>query len=225
MVSPVRNSDRVLLVEGQDDKHLVGQLCKREKSMFCVKRSDYELSVTLLSQASVFLISEKGGFSALRESIYNEVKYPGRQALGILVDADGDLVKRWEQVKKAFPEELLLPSLPNPAGTIVGEQPDHPRIGIWLMPDNRSAGELEDFVLQMVPNGDTVWPLSTDYIERIPASDRKFTPEKTDKAKLHAWLAARKEPGRMGAAVGAGDLEVTGSLGRDFLSWLARLFG
>ena len=44
-------------------------------------------------------------------------------------------------------------------------------------------------------------------------------------AKLYAWLAARKEPGRMGAAVSAGDLVVQGSLCEDFFTWLVKLFG
>ena len=93
------------------------------------------------------------------------------------------------------------------------------------MPDNKSQGELEDFVLGMIPYSDTIWPLSESYVADIPESDRKFRTVKTDKAKLYAWLAARREPGRMGAAVGAGDLEVTSPLCQNFLIWLTRLFG
>ena len=226
MVSPGQNNDRILLVEGQDDKHLVWQLCRRDGSSFSTTRLGYDrMSVTLLPQASTFLISEKVNSIELLASIDTEIRASGRQALGILVDANGNLAQRWEEVKEAFPSGIQLDPSPHPAGTIIAEQPYQPRIGIWLMPDNRSAGELEDFVLQMVPIDDAVWPLSRSYIESIPAPDRKFMLDKTDKAKLHAWLAARKEPGRMGAAVGAGDLEVNGHLCRDFFSWLTRLFG
>ena len=57
-------------------------------------------------------------------------------------------------------------------GAIMAGQPS---IGVWLMPDNQSTGELEDFVAQMIPPGDPVWPRSEYYIEGIPEPDRKFT--------------------------------------------------
>lgn len=114
-----------------------------------------------------------------------------------------------------------IPPKPVPAGAIIDCKP---RIGIWLMPDNKSPGELEDFAVKMVPKNDPVWPLSKAYIANIPKNDRKFAPDKTKKAKLFAWLAARKEPGRMGAAVGAGDLTLNNEPSKKFLEWLSKLF-
>jgi hypothetical protein len=76
----------------------------------------------------------------------------------------------------------------------------------------------------MIPPSDTVWLLSSAYIENIPQSERKFTAQKSDKAKVFAWLATRREPGRAGAAIGAGDLSVDGPDCRDFLNWLTELF-
>ena len=110
-------------------------------------------------------------------------------------------------------------------GTIIPEEDYQPRIGIWLMPDNKSQGELEDFVLHMMPGGDNIWPLSHKYINDIPIPARAFVPAKTDKATLYAWLATRKDPEHMGAAVGAHELEVNGQLCQEFLTWLAKLFG
>ena len=100
-----------------------------------------------------------------------------------------------------------------------------PRVGVWLMPDNESPGELEDFVAQMIPDGDPVWPLSQDYIDGIPVSDRKFTAGKTLRAKIHAWLAAREDPRQMGAAIGTYDLDIGGDLCTRFTAWLDMLFG
>ena len=93
------------------------------------------------------------------------------------------------------------------------------------MPNNESPGELEDFVSRMVPDGDPVWPLSESYIDGIPADIRKFTAKKAQRAKVYAWAATRRQPGRMGAAIEAGDLEVDGDLATSFLEWLQRLFG
>ena len=66
---------------------------------------------------------------------------------------------------------------PDRDGTIILETEDLPRVGVWLMPDNESAGELEDFVARMIPGDDPVWPLSESYIEGIPLVDRKFATE------------------------------------------------
>ena len=92
------------------------------------------------------------------------------------------------------------------------------------MPDNASPGELEDFVSQMIPPGDPVWPISQDYIERIPPEDRKFADGKTLRAQLHAWLAAREDPRQMGLAIRARDLNTDGELCQRFIKWLERLF-
>ncbi len=92
------------------------------------------------------------------------------------------------------------------------------------MPDNKSHGELEDFAAQMIPEDDPVWPSSREYIANIPVKDRKFDSDKTPKAELFAWLATRKNPGRMGAAIGADDLSLDNQPSKKFLKWLTELF-
>ena len=92
------------------------------------------------------------------------------------------------------------------------------------MPDNTSQGELEDFVVQMIPNCDPVLPLSQRYITGIPTAARKFSEKKELRAQLYAWLAAREDPRQMGTAIRAGDLEVDGALCQEFVAWLTRLF-
>ena len=92
------------------------------------------------------------------------------------------------------------------------------------MPDNTSPGEVEDFVRRMIPDNDTVWSFAHNYIEGIPQVARKFERVKTDKAKLYAWLSTRKEPSRMGAAIGADELQLNGTLCQNFLTWLTKLF-
>ena len=92
------------------------------------------------------------------------------------------------------------------------------------MPDNQSLGELEDFVAQMIPEDDPVWPLSQDYIGRIPDEHREFSENKTSTAEVYAWLATREDPRQMGAAIGVRDLDVGGDLCTRFTDWLDRLF-
>ena len=93
------------------------------------------------------------------------------------------------------------------------------------MPDNVSAGELEDFIQRLVPDDDAVWPRAQQYVDDIPVAARKFAPGKTLRAQIHAWLATRAEPRKMGAAIGVGDLNATDPLATQFVDWLQRLFG
>ena len=200
---------RLLLVEGPTDKQVVGNLRKR----FRGRRS-----------IPAFDIREMGGVDNLLSVIEAGIDVPGRRALGILVDANDTPADRWnavtERVRRARPD--MKPGSPVREGTIIGGSPD---VGIWLWPDNRSEGELEDFFAGMIPNDDPVWPLSRQYIDGIPRHCRKFAEKKTTRAQVHAWLATRETPGFMGSVVGEDDLEVDGELVARFANWLRKLFG
>ena len=204
---PSRQARRVLLVEGQNDKHVVEHVYwKRFESK------------------PPFDVLDKEGFSPLSESIGPELKAPEREVVGIIVDANDDLTARWaaitDRLRNACPGIEI--GVPVPDGTIAGSEP---RVGIWLWPDNESGGELEDFVARMIPGDDPVWPLSRCYIQGIPAEHRPFSEGKTARAEIHAWLATREEPRQMGLAIRTGDLKVDGALATRFASWLANLFG
>ena len=199
-------SPNVLLVEGTSDYHVVKHIYRRQ------------------DQTQNFEITNKASVHTLLESISAETKAPGLETLGILIDADDDLSSRWQEIINAFQSiGINMPANPDPSGTIIEGKP---RIGIWVMPDNKSVGELEGFINIMIPSSDQVWPLSEGYIDSIPNEERKFADNdrKILKAKVHAWLAARKFPGLMGVAIREGDLNVDGQVCKDFVNWLQRLF-
>lgn len=200
---------RLLLVEGPSDKQVVRSLRKRFRGKHSIPE---------------FEIREARGVDRLLSVIEAEIDVPGRIALGVLVDANDAVADRWsavtERIRCARPDMRL--ENPVTDGTIVRGSPD---VGIWLWPDNESQGELEDFVGRMIPNSDPVWPLSRKYIGDIPKEYRRFSEEKTMRAKVHAWLATRETPGLMGSAVGEDVLEVDGALVTRFADWLRNLFG
>ena len=201
-------SDRLLLVEGPDDQHVVRHLWERRQG-----------------RGLPFQMSPRGGVDGVIESIRDEARVSGRQALGILVDANDNLVARWQSISDRLASVgIQTPASPSPGGLIIAASGDMLRIGVWMMPDNQLPGELEDFVVQMIPSGDPVWPLSQDYIDRISAGDRKFASGKVLRAKIHAWLAAREDPRQMGLAIRARDLDINGPLCSRFTDWLERLF-
>lgn len=207
-------ASRILLVEGQDDKHVACHI---------VHRLGLDLNIKIDDG------SDQGGYPNLRDRIDTTIDESGVEAVGIMADANAEIANRWASITDRLSEsnrfaDTSLPANPDPAGTIIPEGPRRPRAGIWLMPDNQSPGELDDFVATMIPPGDPVWPLAQEYIDGIPPNDREFAGGKIQRAKVHAWLAAREDPRRMGAAIRARDLEVDVPLCQSFASWLRRLF-
>ena len=208
---------RVLLVEGQDDKHVTGHIITRTKLNSGID-IDIEKDIAI-----------RGGVDSLIDSIRSAVDAPNQEVVGILADANDHPYERWESITGRLLEsngfrDASLPEHPDPAGTIITEGPRSPRVGIWLMPDNGSPGELEDFVGRMIPPDDTVWPLAQEYVDGIPQADRKFAKGKTQRAKVHVWLATSKDPQRMGVAIRDGDLTTEAPLCQSFADWLRRLF-
>ncbi len=194
---------KVLLVEGASDEHVVRHLCRRHQNM------------------PAFDIIDKRGFQNLKSAIGPEIKVSGRTALGILVDANDRPTDRWAEILHQVAQAVgQVPTQMVRSGTILGVRP---RVGIWLMPDNQTTGELENFIEQLIPVGDPVWPRAQEYIDGIPVADRKF--KKVLRAQIHAWLATRQEPRKMGAAIGIGDLDAAALPAQQFSNWLRRLFG
>lgn len=198
----------LLLVEGPDDKAIA---------------IHFRIVVESLPE---FHVDDRGSVHQVLEAIQPEVLVSGRKALGIVVDANESSRRRWQAVSDRLSGVgVRAPKQPDRDGTIIEESSRLPRVGIWIMPDNESIGELEDFLITMLPEGDPVWPRSVAYIDGIPQQDRMFKEKKVHRAQLHAWLAAREEPRPSGRALRAGDLRVDAILAGKFVEWLRRLFG
>ena len=204
-------SHNLLVVEGPSDKHVVRHLCERHPP------------------TPEFDIEERNGVAPLLEAIRPDLRVAGRQALGIVVDADDNPAGRWlavaDRLRAAYlepPLELLEPPLELKAGGTILD--GTPRAGVWLMPDNHHQGELEDLLVALVPPDDPVWPRASQYINDIPTEHRKFRPQKAQRAKLYAWLAAVEKPRPLGTAVAAGDFVTESPMVTAFVHWLRRLF-
>ena len=204
------NDRRVLLVEGADDRHVVQHLRDHQDH----------------PDIPAFKIVPKCGITKLIRAVGPEIKVPDRLAVGILADANDDPSARWREIAdKLRKADIETPDWPVPTGgVVVAGMVGRPRVGVWLMPDNRSPGELEDFVEKLIPEGDPVWPLADCYVREIPPDARRFKLGKITRARIHAWLATRKEPRKMGAAIAIGDLDAEAPLARTFAEWLRAVF-
>ena len=199
---------KLLLVEGVDDKHVVEHLCGKLVPDLVPDRD--------------FRCQDTRGIDPLLKAISPALRPFERTALGIVVDANDNPVTRWRAIgHRLRGADVQLPDQPAQGGTIINGEP---RVGVWLMPNNSTPGELEHFVAKLVPKGDPVWPLAERYINGIPSEHRRFSPRKELRAKLHAWLATRQEPRKMGAAIGTAELDAGGALAGQFADWLRTLF-
>lgn len=94
------------------------------------------------------------------------------------------------------------------------------------MPDNRSPGQLEDFVGSLVSEGDRTFVRAQLAVAGIPKEERLFPEARTSKAILHTWLAWQEEPGKpMGTAITKRYLSTQGPVADAFAEWFKRCFG
>lgn len=201
---------KLLLVEGLSDKWAMRGIHRK----FC---SDLR-----------FGIEEKRGLPSLIRSIQPECKVEDRDALGLIVDADQDLEAVWAQIGDTLSKiGIVTPDHPDPDGTLIETESEvavaH-RVGIWVMPDNRQSGGMEDFLIYGIKKSDILWKISEEFIDNIPQKIREFDDRHVSKAKLHAWLSTKKLPGRLESAIKSGSLDVDLDPLEQFICWLNDLF-
>ena len=200
-------NSKQLLVEGRDEEYVIKSLLAR-----------YNLQPP-------FEIKPKEGIDNLRRSIYAEINAPGRSTLGILADANDSPANRWKSISGRLTEaDCKVPLNLSKSGSIF-PGPQSTTVGVWLMPGNHRRGELEDFVADMIPEGDTTWPRAKLYVDGIPKEERKFAGSKRTRAYVHSWLATREDPRAMGTAITSGDLLHDAPIAASFVEWLRKLFG
>lgn len=198
---------RVLLVEGTDDLHVICSLLK--------KRAFPE----------TFRVEEKGGIDKLLRVFPVQVKASAIESVGVVIDADTDLVARWASLKALLVTLGYVPPSELPKDGLILEAPAMPRVGAWIMPDNTLPGMLEDFVKFLVPEGDPAWGHSEAVVEALPCQVARFSKKHISKAKIHTWLAWQEDPGTpMGLAVTKKYLHTEDPIVDRFAKWLEGLF-
>ena len=202
--------DRVLLVEGRDDREVIYQFCNHYK----------------INNKKLFSVEAKNGIENLLDDLRIRVR-TGVKVLGAVIDADVDPNARWEQVCTALADYgYVLPTQPIREGTIL-EAPNsrRPQLGIWLMPDNQMSGMLEDFLLRLANEEDRLISRAENVVDSIPETERLFANPKRSKAIIHTWLAWQEEPGTsLGLSITRRYLDPTRNPAPEFKQWLEKLF-
>jgi len=209
-MSKAFNSDtpKILLTEGDNDCHVIAALCNN----YAVPES-----FGLNACGSDDLVFKKLGALLNIETI---------ETIGVVLDADNpDFAAKWHKFQVTLNKaNIQCDDNPSLTGTIIPATDFHPRIGIWLMPDNRVDGMLEDFCMTLAKRNAIYFAQ-----ECVSGAQEKghasFIANHHSKAVVHTYLAWQDEPGRpLGQAITAKVLDPSHPLAKTFADWLKRLF-
>ena len=128
-------------MEGETDKRVIPYLME-ENGVAWPRPPNHPVDIE--AYGSVDNILKPGVIEA-------EIGASGLEALGVVVDANGDAA-RWKRVSTWCGSEFS--ELPDriPAEGLEVVHSRGPRFGVWIMPDNRFTGMLEDFLVQLIPD-------------------------------------------------------------------------
>ena len=176
-----------------------------------------------------FRLEEAGGYTNLRDSIDTYLLESQLKRVGFIVDADESIEDRWASLRNVLHSDLCgystVPEKPVIGGTIISEE-KHPVVGLWVMPNNQDSGALEEFLRTLIPDTDPLWQYAEKCVAELPVLPEMVTENWKSKARLHTWLAWRKEaPGiPIGQAMRGKEFDPFSESATELLAWLRRLF-
>ena len=200
---------RLMLVEGKDDEHVVRHLCRA-----------HEIEVNFDIEQP-----RDDGIEQLIDQVPARLTEADLQRLAVVVDADEDVQSRWEQLRDRLRRRGYddVPDTPDKDGTIVDLHNDFRdvRLGVWIMPDNRLPGMLENFLAFLVPDDDKMLSHVDRFLDGIPQEERLFTDVRLPKARIHSYLAVQEKPGKpLGLSITFRYLDASREVARPFLKWI-----
>lgn len=222
----------LLFVEGDNDGHAVSHLLVQHGFKYVLPEQDGRRPrfprIQAADSATVIEVRWAGDVKQVLAAISTVVKVSVNRAVGFVIDADQSLENRWKEVSlEAAKVGLTLPDTPPPTG-FVGMSPTfQARVGVWLMPDNRSGGKVEDFLLPLIPDGQR--PLldfaSEKTDEARQSHGAEFEEKDRSKAVIQTWLAWQREPGHpYGRAVDKRYFRHDAPAADAFVSWIRQVF-
>ncbi len=197
-----------LLVEGNDDRHIIWSLCQK----FNVPEN--------------FDVIDCDGIDNIFAQLPIRIKQSGIKTIGIMVDADFDIQKRWQKLYDALKKlGYKIDNVVNSEGVILS-QDNMPRLGIWIMPDNKVSGMLEDFIEFLIPDNDKLITIAKEVLDKI--ENEKINQYQTihrSKALISTWLSWQEDPGTpMGLAITKKYLSTEQKICIKFIEWVTVLY-
>ncbi|MDR0605132.1 MAG: hypothetical protein LBG80_12590 [Bacteroidales bacterium] len=200
-------TNRILLVEGSDDKHVIYALCKK-----------YRIPDN-------FEVIDCNGVDNLIEQIPVRFKTSEIETIGIIIDADDNLQSQWCRLKNILSTTgFAVPQTLPKTGLIL--EKDLQKTGVWIMPNNNANGMLEDFITFLIPPEDKLLPVVHSTLNDIEFRQlNKYSMVHKSKAVIHTWLAWQEEPGKpMGLSITKKYLSADDATCHNFIQWVNNLF-
>jgi hypothetical protein len=211
-------STQRIFVEGANDGAVINKLI--------AARLGFSLSAPPSHRIIDAPIGDGGFDEALRRfSAALTAQRPAR--LVLVVDRDGHDGKpdRWLAVAAALKGVGAQVDEPGVSGTRL--ELSWGRVGVWLMPDNRSPGDLESLLVAMLPStAGALWAHATEATDQARALGARWRDPHRSKACLHTWLAWQDPPGNpYGTAIEAGLFRLDVPAADRFCEWFRWLVG
>ena len=178
---------KVLLVEGKNEIFVIAELI--EKNGVVWKIND--------KQTVVHIKGNKGDRELVdADKITTALQSSGLSILGIIIDADDNLLGRWKSIRNASRQSI--PDIPEdlPENGLIHTTSEGIKFGIWIMPDNKTEGMLETFLAYLIsPEEEELWQLAQTATQEARNRDAPFKKTHRDKANIYTWLAWQDPPG------------------------------
>ena len=209
---------KVLLVEGDEDKRVIPQLVEANGIKWGDRKKDWIVEIKALGSVEKLLD---------KEEIKIQLKASGLKILGIILDADDAPANRWQSIRNSLIKRY--PDIPEklPATGLIHASPGEDiKIGIWMMPDNRERGMLETFLQFLLPENDKdLWEFAEQSCRQAANCGAPYKEAHLDKAKIHTWLAWQNPPGRqLHNAIMERILSPASPQADPFMRWFEELF-
>jgi hypothetical protein len=217
-------AELLLLVEGLNDCHAIFQM------MWLVHKAD-----------PVFGIHECGGDDKVLDSLSSRLvsSQPRQKVLGLILDSDIEGVNadqvirsRLDQLRTRIGEYYPLPEIFPEIGLILhplASRPDVnrlPKLGVWLMPNNKAYGMFEDLLIEALR--EEVRSYTTTVVNRAKADQiATFKDTQLSKAVIRTYMAWQDPPDiqYIGLAIKKGTFANIENKCKEFIQWLTDLFG
>ncbi|OHD05460.1 MAG: hypothetical protein A2086_11360 [Spirochaetes bacterium GWD1_27_9] len=202
------NYNKKLLVEGNDDKHVIFALCEKFSITENFDVIDCKSKESVIEKMPIYL------------------KTSDIEIIGLIIDADCDIFDSYKSIcSKLSNIGYKLPNILPKEGLILSE-PDKVKIAIWIMPNNKINGMLEDFIAFLIPQDDKLPPLIDDFLNTIEEKKlNKYKPIHRAKTFIHSYLAVQEDPGTpMGLAITKRYLTTDEKNCLNLINWLKKTF-
>ena len=205
--------DKKLLVEGKNDLHVIAALCEYYHLPENFDIIDCESKDNVLTQLKL----------RLKDPLKN-------RTVGVVLDADTNICSSWASVepilKQANNYDNSRIYIEQEGTVIPAIKAEDASVGVWLMPNNKTNGMLEDFVASLAPANDILMGKAEEALEKLEKEKiHRYKDVQRSKAKIHTYLAWNDEPGLpMGSAITARILDPSTKSAQLFVDWLKRCF-